>query len=242
MKKEAKLQKGYSNKNSFNFWFVDFVIAISEAVKIGLINNYEIKNITVIHNGIDVDTYPPSKRTESMRYRIYFMARNVKWKRADWFVRAAKKIHDIYPQTKFGIFGCGPEDENIRKLIKEMDSQNYIRMYGFIDRYNDRLDEYGIYVISSYMEPFGKTVLEALFMNKVVVGTNAGGIPEILPDYKLLFERDSFEDFVLKLKNAILNYDYYYNQINEIRVRYKNYYSMKRVGREYNKAYKLLPK
>jgi glycosyltransferase involved in cell wall biosynthesis len=170
------------------------------------------------------------------------MARNVKWKRADWFVRAAKKIHDIYPQTKFGIFGCGPEDENIRKLIKEMDSQNYIRMYGFIDRYNDRLDEYGIYVISSYMEPFGKTVLEALFMNKVVVGTNAGGIPEILPDYKLLFERDSFEDFVLKLKNAILNYDYYYNQINEIRVRYKNYYSMKRVGREYNKAYKLLPK
>ncbi len=223
------------------FCCTDMIVAISGIVAKRIKELGYQKPVRIIYNGLDLKSFKiwtsPKLRN---RQGFYFMARMVKWKRPDWFVRAAIDIHKEYPYLKFILFGEGPEQENIKKIIKENNAKKYIRFRGFISRNDPILKEYGICVLPSFMEPFGKTIIEAVLRNKVVVGTNSGGPSEILKGYDLLFERDNFADLVQKIKEAYLNFDYYYSLISGIKEDFQNRFNMERTAQEYYNLFKSL--
>jgi len=87
--------------------------------------------------------------------------------------------------------------------------------------------------LPSYIEPFGKVIVEAIIRGNVVVATKSGGIPEILRNYDLLFERDNFEDLVNKMKKAYANFDYYRNLTLKMQKDMIKKFRMERVAEDY---------
>ncbi|GIW66484.1 MAG: hypothetical protein KatS3mg095_0382 [Candidatus Parcubacteria bacterium] len=78
-----------------------------------------------------------------------------------------------------------------------------------------------------------------MIRGKVIVGTNYGGIPELLPNYKLLFERDDFDDFIIKIKLALKNYSEWEKEIIKRQPWFIKYFNMERVAKEYKKIYEI---
>jgi len=221
--------------NSRCFAFTDMIIAISNSVAIRLREIGYLKGIRIIYNGIclkNFEIFKNSKKIGSEK-SFYFMARLVKWKRPDWFIKAATIINKENPNSKFIIFGEGPERKSLEKMISENGLKDHVKLEGFVSKNDPRLKNCDICVLPSYIEPFGKVIVEAIIRGKVVVATKSGGIPEILRNYDLLFERDNFEDLVNKMKKAYANFDYYQSVTLEMQKDMIKKFRMERVAEDY---------
>jgi len=64
--------------------------------------------------------------------------------------------------------------------------------------------EIDIYLLLSGMEGLGQTIIEALLMEKPVIATNTGGIPELIEDGKtgFLIETGNHEDLIKKINQV----------------------------------------
>lgn len=147
------------------------------------------KKSTIIHNGIDLKTIFQMKNDElfeskfpELRDRKYILSlgRITKKKGFDLLIPAMKKI----VENRKGIFLiiAGPDDEGylneVKKIINENNLERNIVFTGLIDgelkwsvyRHAE------IFVLPSYSENFGNTVVEAMACGTPVVVTNKVGI------------------------------------------------------------------
>lgn len=90
-------------------------------------------------------------------------------KHLDWLVKAVVKAKKEVPQLKLDIYGRGVEGGMLRKLIAELNAQEFIQLKG-----QHKLDEvyknYGTYVSTSTSEGFGLTLLEAVGSGNRMIG------------------------------------------------------------------------
>lgn len=226
--------------NLISFLPVDMIIGISKAVIKRIRDLGWKKGTVVIYNGIDTEKLPRAKYPDAnvLREKIYYMSRWVRWKRPLMFVEAAIRVHADIKPASFTLFGEGPKEADIVGRVKEARCGDFVKMGGWVDHFDDILNPFGILVLTSFEEPFGRVVVEAVVRGKVVVVPRSGAMPELFPDYDLLFERDSLEDLVQKIKMAYENFDYYRNQIMEKQKMFLEVYNMDRVWQEYVNVYK----
>ncbi|MGH7860542.1 MAG: glycosyltransferase family 4 protein, partial [Candidatus Binatia bacterium] len=55
-----------------------------------------------------------------------------------------------------------------------------VRFLGYQQRVDDLMNELDVVVSASHVEPFGRTIIEAMACGKPVVATRVGGVPEIV--------------------------------------------------------------
>jgi L-malate glycosyltransferase len=113
---------------------------------------------------------------------VLFTGRLTSHKGVDYLIRAAKNIHG-----EVLILGDGPEREKLEKLIKDLKLTNcrilgYMKpgeQLGFRAFYN-RAD---VYVApSTWKEPLGLVILEAMAAKTPVISTRAGGVTSLIKD------------------------------------------------------------
>ncbi len=225
--------------NAGEYKNTDAIIGISQAVIDRIKELGYKKPCYLIYNGIDLENFKLFHNYKKDPYKFFTLSRLVKWKRIDWAVLAAYNLRSEGIQIQLDIYGSGPEEENLKTLINKLKANEYIKIKGWIDKNDVQLSEYGIFLIPSFAEPFGKTVVENVIRGKVIVGTNYGGIPELLPNYKLLFERDDFDDFIIKIKLALKNYSEWEKEIIKRQPWFIKYFNMERVAKEYKKIYEI---
>ena len=169
-----------------NQWFIDIeregmqkadkIIAVSHFTKRVCVEKYGINpdKITVVHNAV----YPIKEGHK--KEIVLFLGRLTIQKGAEFFLRAAQKVKDFEPDTKFVIAGTG---DMLPKLI------NQAIDLGISDRtvFTGRLTEeevkhiYGIssvYVMPSVSEPFGITALEAISAGTPTIASKTAGFSE----------------------------------------------------------------
>lgn len=91
----------------------------------------------------------------------------------------------MFPQTTLTIIGDGRNKNDLFDLTKKLQMEKYIQFRGWVDHKD--LDTYyekaSIVVIPSVVpENFPTVCNEAMSAGRPVVGTNVGGIPEIIDD------------------------------------------------------------
>lgn len=96
--------------------------------------------------------------------------------------------------------------ENIKQKVIDAGSDNKIRFAGFHPDPTSIMGCFDVIVLASKAETFGLVLPEAMRAGTAVVGTNAGGVPEIIEDGKtgLLFtpeQSDELADCLEKLIN-----------------------------------------
>ncbi len=185
---------------------IDRIITPSEFYKKELEED-EIKpeKIVALHNFIDMDDY--NVKIEDEGYAFYF-GRIIKEKGVLNLIKAFKdiKYHKLY------IAGDGPDIEKVKKYIKNNKLENQIKLLGFLN--SDQVKEYVrkarfIVVPSVWYENCPYSVLETLAMGKPIIGSNLGGIPELVKNNEtgLIYKYDNINELIDKMKVLFENKD-----------------------------------
>jgi len=153
-------------------------------------NKFSYKTIK-IYNAIDFESIKITKSKEELKnelgikneHLIGIFSRLVKWKGHNLFIEVSKKIIENKIESKFLILGEGEEKKNIENKIRELGLSNYFFVLGYKENVYDFINLCDIVCnFSIEPEPFGRTIIEAMALKKVVFSTNIGGPNEIIDD------------------------------------------------------------
>jgi glycosyltransferase involved in cell wall biosynthesis len=158
-----------------------------------------MERIRLLYNGIDAERFrpdlPSALRTEIGAAPddliVGISSRLAPDKGQDTFLRAAARVAEEEPGVRFVIVG----DDSIfsdnvgyvpmlRQLAGENSLAGRVAFLGFRRDMPAVYSGLDVLVNAAWREAFGLVVVEAMACGKVVVGTRAGGIPEIITDGK----------------------------------------------------------
>ena len=143
------------------------------------------RDIQVIHNGIDINTFSPQPTNAHERYGIKKGKKIVLGVAAVWNVR--KGLNDFYelakrlPADEFAIVIVGQRTEEIKKV------ENGCQMV-FVNRTQNALElaqlysSASVFVNPTYQDNYPTTNLEAIACGTPVITYNTGGSPEAVDD------------------------------------------------------------
>ena len=180
----ATVQRLESRRNplkNFIYRQADFCIGVSWAVaenfrKIG------VKNIKVIPNGIDLKRFEGLERKRHDGFVVITVARLEKVKGIEYLVKSISNLKSQISNLTCLIIGDGSERKNLEDLVKKLGLQEKVKFLGPIP--NEKIPEYlaqaDCFCLPSLREGFGIAILEALAAGLPVIGTNVGGIKDIV--------------------------------------------------------------
>lgn len=114
---------------------------------------------------------------------VIVVANLIKYKGHSDFLKAAKKVADKTPKTRFLLVG---EDRGIQKHLErechELGISSQVKFMGQRNDISKLMAVSDISVLPSYEEGFSNTILESMAAGLPVVATNVGGNPEAVID------------------------------------------------------------
>ena len=199
---------------------VDVLTAHCSAAKDFMERELGVKReVEIIHVGVDTGLFKPNRLfdengalskkhgklfTENC-YAILTVARLHKYKGLEYLIEAMRFLQDQIPEAKLYILGKGPEEENLKKLVKKLGLEGKVEFIReAIPNYEMPFlySECDVYVQPSIIEPYGIAVLEAMACGKPVVGTKVGGMVDTIKEGETGFivEPGNAEEIADRLK------------------------------------------
>lgn len=166
--------------------------------------------------------------------KIASVCRLVPWKGIEYGIKALKGISSA---GKYIIFGGGPDKQRLVEITNKEGLSDKVIFFGKIphEKVQLYLSNCDILLVPSVYEPFGISILDGFAAGIPVVGSNAGGIPELI-DEQQLFKSKSVEDIVDKITYAINNK----NKIVAEQREKLNKYLWHRIAGELQQKYELM--
>jgi glycosyltransferase involved in cell wall biosynthesis len=195
----------------------DKIVVVSNATRQYVLNiGADPKKVKVLHNGVDLVHFRPmpEKRVEmrkklgiSQNATVVLTVRRIVYKNGiDTLIDAAKLAVRKNPNIVFLIVGIGPNMENAQEKIKQLGLAKNVVFAGFVS--SEELPFYyntaDFFVVPSKSgEGLPLVAEEAMACGLPVVGTNVGGIGEIVTErYGRLFPPSDPD----QMAKAILDY------------------------------------
>jgi len=174
----------------FGYGFVNGIIAVSQGLlesqrkfyKASLPTNQVSIYNPIIPNSSNIIKQRVSKKSWSSNspFKIVSAGRLNNQKDFDTLIKAFSKLPD-YKNTRLTIYGEGPERENLLKLIKILELEEYVSLPGFTNDINTVFLHSDLFVLTSIWEGFGNVIVEAMAAGCPVIATNCkSGPSEIL--------------------------------------------------------------
>jgi glycosyltransferase involved in cell wall biosynthesis len=172
------------------------VIAISGAVKTHLEKDFGIneKRIELIYNGVDIDRFSlnySAKETANAKIALGLrespvigtMGRLSPVKGQRYLIEAMRYVISKHKEAQCLVIGSGREENMLKNLAKKAGLEDSIKFagaaYADIPLYLSCID---IFILPSITEGFGLVLLEAMSAGKPCIGSDTGGINEIIKD------------------------------------------------------------
>lgn len=183
---------------------IDYIITPSNFLKEKLIEDgIPQEKIETLYNFIDVEEY--NKPTKDEGYALY-CGRLSKEKGILNLIEAFSKI-DV---GTLYIAGDGPEKEKIENTIKEKKLDKRIKLLGMLEKEEMKLyisNAKFVVVPSIWYENCPFSIIESLTMGKPVIGSNIGGIPELVQNGEngFTYEYSNIIELARKMKELFTN-------------------------------------
>lgn len=181
-------------RNRFTYQFLPHkVITVSQYVRDYLVNKKGVARdkIIAIPTGIDIKRFDPQSVYEDFRHSLSLspsapligMVAIFRYKKGHHvLIEAARDVLEAFSSARFLLLGHGPQEANIRRLIGEHGLEGSFLLLGLKDNVPAVLKALDVFVLPSLEEALGTSILEAMAMERPVVATNVGGIPEVVRD------------------------------------------------------------
>jgi glycogen synthase len=169
-----------------NDWFInieregmekaDRVIAVSHFTKGVIVDKYGINpdKISVVHNAV----YPIGEGEK--QEIVLFLGRLTIQKGAEFFLRAAKKVLEYEPNSRFVVAGIGDMLPRLINQAVDMGISSKVIFTGLLTeeevKHIYRISN--VYVMPSVSEPFGITALEAVSAGTPTIASKTAGFSE----------------------------------------------------------------
>jgi glycosyltransferase involved in cell wall biosynthesis len=143
----------------------------------------------VLHNAVDTAVFAPaaSPRAEAADGCpvVAIIANFTPMKDHETFLLMAAEVHRKAPRTRFWLAGAdvlfgGRREAELKALAAKLGIERAACFLGFVADVHRLLAGCDLVVCTSRIEPFGRSVLEAMACGKPVVASRVGGIPEIV--------------------------------------------------------------
>ncbi|MCP2618502.1 glycosyltransferase family 4 protein [Candidatus Aminicenantes bacterium AC-335-A11] len=182
------LRKNFLSKIKYSKG-IDGIIAISNGIKKVLMEEKIIdeKSIEVIHPGTDFSLFKLKFDKNYLRkelgfskddYLVGIIAHLADHKGHKYLIEASQFINKVTNKIKIIIVGEGPLKMELRKKAKKLNTTNIVFFLGFRKDIPQILHSLDLFVLSSYLEGLGSSILDAMACKLPVVATSTGGIPE----------------------------------------------------------------
>lgn len=145
------------------------------------------KDISVIYNFVNEKEYfrkdlSPIKHQYHIKANekiIIHISNFRKVKRVEDVIHTFQRINEKVC-AKLLLVGDGPESSTAFDLVKKLDLQNQVLFLGKQKKVSDLLSISDLMLLMSEQESFGLVLLEAMACEVPCIGTNVGGIPEVI--------------------------------------------------------------
>lgn len=208
----------------------------------------KLKTITI---GIDLNIFPKAFRVKRIENKynlknknvILFVGRLTPQKGVKYLIQAANKI-----DGEVFIIGDGPQKNKLEKLAKQLKLTN-VHFLGYFSK-DDAIEFKSFYYIadvvvvpSTWEEPLGLVVLEAMACQTPVVATNKGGMKKLINDgvNGYLVRAKSSKDIADKVNKILANPDKAKKMGVAARKMVKERFDWKKIAVYFHKLYQNMP-
>ena len=178
----AKFSRGWTATKA------DLIITPSNHLK-NVVKGWGVKenSIKVIYNGTKLKNKPDPIDDQPYDYfKFITIGRLAPWKNIDIIIQALSDYKKANQNFIFYIVGSGPEEIKLKKLVNDLDLENFVTFTGQLqkDDLNYYLQKSDIYIQASSYEGLPHVILEAMSHNLSIISTPIGGTNEVIQDGK----------------------------------------------------------
>jgi glycosyltransferase involved in cell wall biosynthesis len=204
------------------------------------------KDAAIISNGIDVDAAQQAIPHQRDRPYIFCACRlTLPDKAVDTLVTSFSAIAKDYPDVDLLIAGEGVSRDRIVEQINSLGLAHRVELVGRANAAQIRSYNRGALFFampSRIIEGQGIVYLEAMAAGKAVIGTNIGGVPEVISNGEngLLVEKDDTAGFIEALKTLLDNRGLSETMGQNGFLRASREYHISRIAEKYLELYELV--
>ena len=167
--------------------FSDKVVAVSEASRRDLIENFGIKEerLVTIYNGIDLKQEVLQNNQEILPEYDFATMGRLDLQKGQWhLIKVFREFVKEVPSAKLVILGDGEYYDFYLEQIEKLNLQNNIILKGFVDNPLEEIQKSKIFVFPSLFEGFPNAIVEAMACGKPVISCDfdSGAREIIAPD------------------------------------------------------------
>ena len=187
-------------KNSF------IILPICDYLENIVKTRYPQKNIFTFYQGIDVNYWKPKNYKNLNNPCVGLLQGAHIWGKAQEMLTLEKVLKE-FPKITFYWAGDGPYAEKILLMLEKYPNFKWLGNLDYPDKVRQFLTEIDIYALISGMDMSPLTLQEAQLMEKPVIATNVGGIPELIKDGEtgFLVEKGNHEQIIEKISFLLEN-------------------------------------
>jgi glycosyltransferase involved in cell wall biosynthesis len=156
-------------------------VALSNGLKDIALKTDPTLNFAVVYNGIDTTIFKRLKRkNESENVKLICVARLLKRKGIHHLLLALSQMN--LNNVELLIVGTGNFENELKGLSAKFNLNKTVSFFGYCNNYKlpELYSGADIFVLPSLTESFGIVFAEAMACGLPIIGTTAGGIPEVV--------------------------------------------------------------
>ena len=162
------------------------------------------RKIDVVYNPLDLSSFDP-KKVDGDQFKKMFKVNGSypllgvvgqisPWKGLVDVIRAMPKVLSSFPEARLLVVGESKFDtvsarydnvayfKELKSLVEELNIKKEVIFTGERSNIPEVMKAIDLLILASWEEPFGRTLIEAMAMEKPVISTNRGGPTEIVED------------------------------------------------------------
>jgi len=167
---------------------------------------YPEKPIETMYQGITPDNWFQKKGMELKHPCVGILQSATIWEKTKELM-ILPKILEQMPDVHFYWAGDGVYRDKVLPLLEKYENFHWLGSLEYPDKVREFLTEIDVYALISGIDMSPLTLQEAQLMEKPVIATNVGGIPELMKDGEtgFLIKKDSPEELFEKLSMLLNN-------------------------------------
>jgi D-inositol-3-phosphate glycosyltransferase len=199
-----QMDSRYNKRDFIHSWLyskLSLWISLTQGMKENVLSYTRMprEKVKVVPLGINLEQFDPShyNKNESRTFfglpldghTIGVLGRLDKLKGQHILLHAVPDVVKQHPNVLFLIAGDETAGEYgykeyLMKLCRQLAIEPFVKFLPFTEDVPQLMAALDVFVLPSFSETFGLVVVEAMAMERPIIATNAGGVPEIITDGK----------------------------------------------------------
>jgi len=159
----------------------DLMLPICKHLENIVIKRYPTKNVATLYQGIQPTNWYKTNGMDLKHPCVGMLQSANIWDKTKEMLTIEPALKNM-PNVTFYWVGDGPYRDYVLSALKKYENFKWLGHLQYPDKVRDYLSEIDIYALISGIDMSPLTLLEAQLMEKPVIATEVGGIPELMKD------------------------------------------------------------